>query len=71
LTELSDIDQNSRYRVEIKGNTYTVKGSEIISAICPRCHGSGQIAEGGEPKLCEACDGMGMIDYSQATITPA
>ncbi|MBN2378477.1 hypothetical protein JXM67_01565 [candidate division WOR-3 bacterium] len=68
-TDLSNIDQGKKYDVEIEGISYTVDGNEIISAVCPKCHGSGSVTEkGSEPEMCPVCGGMGMYDYSQASI---
>lgn len=67
----NEIKEASNYQVSCKGKVFQVKGSEILSALCPACKGSGQISvAGAEPRICEACDGMGMLDYSQTEITP-
>jgi DnaJ-class molecular chaperone len=63
-----EIRADQKYQVEIRGQTFEVEGSQILSAACPCCGGSGQIlAQGAEPKLCELCEGMGMFDYSQVS----
>lgn len=69
--DLCQVEESQKYRVETKTHgTFEVAGSLILSALCPACGGSGQIAvAGAEPQLCEVCGGMGMFDYSQATIT--
>ena len=65
--DLSNIDGSKNYTVEIDGVTYQVEGSEIISAVCPKCKGAGMTSEKGkEPEMCTVCGGMGMYDYSQA-----
>ncbi len=69
--DLNQINESQKYRVEIEGHgVFEADGNKILSALCPACGGSGQIAKpGAEPQLCEVCEGMGMFDYSQATIT--
>ncbi len=69
--DLSQINETQKYSVETKEHgTFEVLGFLILSALCPACGGSGQISKpGAEPQLCEVCEGMGMFDYSQATIT--
>ena len=71
--DLSSIESGKKYTVEINGKIVTAQGSEIISAVCPSCHGSGLVTgKGAEPGMCPVCDGMGMIDYSKASkIKPA
>lgn len=68
---MDSIIAEKKYRVEAAGKVFEIKGSQILSALCPACGGSGQISvHGAEPQLCETCGGMGMFDYSTAKITP-
>jgi len=65
--DLSNIEEGKKYKVEITGTTYEVEGSQIKSAVCPKCKGAGMTSEkGAEPEMCPVCGGMGMYDYSQA-----